>query len=346
MNKSNVLFFQLIRDFLTIYLPKQKSASSHTIKSYKNVLNLLIDYTMNTLSCPITEIKFETMTRGHVEGFLEWMENHRKCSVSTRNQRLASLRSFYSYAANRDITLVAYLQELQKIPTKKSQKSQELKYFSEEVLKVILGIPNQQNKREFRNLFFMILLYDTGARNQEILHLHLKDMHTTAAEPYVTLFGKGKKTRLVPLMEKTIQHYEKYLDLYHSEGKDHDFLFYTLRKGNKDAMSPDNTEKFIKRYGQLAQEINQDAPEKLHPHMFRHSRAMHLYRNGMPLPLLAEWLGHAQLETTMVYAHADTKMKQDAIEKATSALNPLKTAEVSIDWQEDEETIKKLYGLI
>ena len=80
--------------------------------------------------------------------------------------------------------------------------------------------------------------------------------------------------------------------------------------------------------------------------LFRHSRALHLYRNGMSLPLVSEWLGHSQLESTLVYAHADTKMKQEAIAKATSALNPLKTAQVSINWQDDEETIKKLYGLI
>lgn len=346
MNKPDIRFFQLIRDFLTIYLPKQKSASPHTIKSYRNVLNLLIDYTLTSLNCLITEISFEAITRKHIEEFLEWLQKHRNCSVSTRNQRLASLKSFYSYAANRDVTLVAYFQELEKIPTKKSEKNQEIKYFSEEALKSILEIPSQQNKREFRNLFFMILLYDTGARNQEILNIRLKDMHNTATEPYVILFGKGKKTRLVPLMEKTINHYEKYLHLYHPDGSNEDFLFYTLRKGEKGSMSPDNVEKFIKRYGQLAQEVNQDVPRNLHPHMFRHSRAMHLYRNGMPLPLLAEWLGHAQLETTMIYAHADTKMKQDAIEKATSALNPLNTAEFSINWQDDEEMIKKLYGLI
>jgi len=346
MTESNVLFFQLIRDFLTIYLPKQKSASAHTIKSYKIVLNLFIDYTKEALSCPITEIQFEVITRSHIEGFLEWLENHRGCSISTRNQRLASLRSFYSYAAGRDITLVSYFQEIEKIPLKQLEKSREIKHFSEEVLKVILGIPNQQNKREFRNLFFMILLYDTGARNQELLHIRLKDMNIKAKEPYVILFGKGRKTRLVPLMAKTVEHYEKYLRIYHSDSIDDDFLFYTLRKGNKGSMSPDNTEKFIKRYGQLAQETNHHVPENLHPHMFRHSRSIHLYRNGMSLPLLSEWLGHSQLESTLVYAYADTKMKQEAIAKATSALNPIKTAQVSVNWQEDEETIKKLYGLI
>lgn len=111
-------------------------------------------------------------------------------------------------------------------------------------------------------------------------------------------------------------------------------------------MSPDNTEKFIKKYGESAREKNIEVPPNLHPHMFRHSRAMHLYRCGMPLPLLSEWLGHAQLETTLIYANADIHMKQEAIEKATSKINPLKTKDNNvIDWQDDEEMIKKLYGL-
>jgi len=108
----------------------------------------------------------------------------------------------------------------------------------------------------------------------------------------------------------------------------------------KTQMSPDNVEKFIKKYGEMARVKNREIPENLHPHMFHHSRAMHLYRGGMPLPLLSEWLGHAQMETTLIYANADTKMKQEAIEKATSKLNPLITNQISIDWRKDEETIK------
>lgn len=80
-------------------------------------------------------------------------------------------------------------------------------------------------------------------------------------------------------------------------------------------MSIDNTEKFIKKYGSSARQENKDVPERVYPHMFRHSRAMHLYRSGMPLALLSEWLGHASIETTWIYAYADTRMKRIAIEK-------------------------------
>lgn len=65
----------------------------------------------------------------------------------------------------------------------------------------------------------------------------------------------------------------------------------------------------------------------------------------MPLPLLSEWLGHAQLETTMIYAYADTKMKREAIEKATSGISPLRQGQDITPWQNDDELIKRLYGL-
>ena len=86
-------------------------------------------------------------------------------------------------------------------------------------------------------------------------------------------------------------------------------------------MSQDNVSKFIKKFGVQAKGKCSDVPEHLYVHMFRHSRAMHLYRSGIPMPLLSEWLGHAQMETTIkYYANADIRMKQEAIEKATSTL--------------------------
>ena len=102
----------------------------------------------------------------------------------------------------------------------------------------------------------------------------------------------------------------------------------------------------MKKYGKKAKNTCSSVPEGLHPHMFRHSRAMHLYRGGMPLELLSEWLGHAQIETTMIYAYADTKMKRDAIAKATNHLNPLSKSESEPSWQDDEALIKRLYGLV
>jgi len=192
----------------------------------------------------------------------------------------------------------------------------------------------------------MILMYDTGARNQELLDLKLSDIHFEEKSPYVVITGKGGKTRFVPVMTKTIEHFKKYVSVFHSELISSSYLFYTERNKKRYAMSPDNTERFIRKYAVAAHGINPEVPMSLHPHMFRHSRSMHLYRSGMPLVLLSEWLGHAQITTTLIYANADTEMKREAIEKATSKLNPLLSGEtVHLEWEDDEAVIRRLYGL-
>ena len=107
-------------------------------------------------------------------------------------------------------------------------------------------------------------------------------------------------------------------------------------------MSTDAVNLFMKKYGETARRACPEVPERVHPHQLRHSRAMHLYRAGMPLVLLSEFLGHADVNTTRIYAWADTEMKRQAIQKVSKA-----TAEDSIEpiWANDEELIKRLYGL-
>lgn len=222
-----------------------------------------------------------------------------------------------------------------------------LPYFSESALKTILEQPDSRKKKGLRDLFFMILMYDTGARNQEMLDIRLRDLHFEGKSPYVVITGKGRKTRLVPVMQKTVEHFKKYAAGFHPKIFPDEFLFYTERGGKRFAMSPDNTERFIKKHGISAYSVNKEVPESLHPHLFRHSRSIHLYRSGMPMVLLSEWLGHAQISTTMhYYANADTEMKKEAIEKATSKLNPMVSDDsASLEWENDEDMIKRLYGL-
>ena len=189
-------------------------------------------------------------------------------------------------------------------------------------------------------------MYDTGGRNQEMLDLTLGDIHFDGHSPFAVVTGKGGKTRLVPVMPKTVDHYRKYMSIFHPKPVTSSHLFYTERKGSRFAMSPDNTARFIKNYGVAAHNINPEVPESLHPHTFRHSRSMHLYRSGMPMVLLAEWLGHAQLSSTLIYANADTEMKREAIDKATSKLNSLVSADTAyLEWEDDEALIRQLYGL-
>lgn len=122
----------------------------------------------------------------------------------------------------------------------------------------------------------MILLYDTGARVQEMLDMKLHDFRY-GKTPTVTLHGKGGKIRTVPLMAKTVEHLRQYLNFFHPEPQDSgQYLFYSEIHGRRKPLSDRRIRYFLNDYGVKSQDACAEVPQKVHPHLFRHSRAMHL----------------------------------------------------------------------
>ena len=186
----------------------------------------------------------------------------------------------------------------------------------------------------------------TPARIQELLDLKLKDIHLNDQTPCIYLTGKGNKTRAVPLMDKTIAHLQQYLKTFHPEG-DHNndqYLFYTRIKGLQGRMSADNVSCLLKHYAQSAHEQCSEVPLRMHVHLFRHTRAMHLYQAGIPLSYIKDFLGHVSVNTTDIYASTDTSMMKAALEKIDSGQGQQTSRAVPI-WQNNEEMILKLCGL-
>jgi len=215
---------------------------------------------------------------------------------------------------------------------------------SEETVKAILNTPDLKTRIGLRNAFYMTLMYDSAARNSEILSLKVKDI-VDGKNPYMIVNGKGRKRRIIPLMQKTIEMFAQYLRLSYIDNiAPDDYLFYTKRNGVLFSMSSDNASAFISRYADQVRQSIPDVPKRVHPHMFRRSRAMHLYRSGMPLALLTEFLGHENPETTLIYASADTEMKRKAIEAASANLI-LGDESAAPVWDDDDEMIRRLYGL-
>lgn len=343
---ADTTLFALVRDFLKIYLPRQRNASPHTVKAYRSSLEQLFDFVKAEKNIALAQITFEVLGDGMIPAFLDWLEDTQGCSTSTRNHRLKCIRAFYNYAATMDSTAVIFQMEMRKIPFKKSSVPEVVDYMSENAVRAILEQPDTKTKRGLRNQFLMILMYDTAARIQEILNLMVCDIRL-GTTPTAVLRGKGGKVRTVPLMEKTVQHFNSYLALFHPGADPFSRvpLFYVARKGKVSPMSDDNIRKFMKEYGTAARHVCTEVPENIHPHLWRHSRAMHLYQHGMDLTLVSQWLGHAHLETTLIYAHADTEQKRKAIEKATSLENLL-NAEPPLPLDvNDDDVLKRLYGL-
>lgn len=222
------------------------------------------------------KITFDRLDHVLIGEFLDWLQTERKCSISTRNHRLAALKSFFKYAAQEDASLMLAYMELSKVPVKKAHGAA-ITYMSEKALSNLLQQPDENTRRGIRDRFLMIFLYDTGARIQEILDLRLKDLHLSDSVPCVYLTGKGQKTRAVPLLKKTIQHLNLYMKHFHPENmhNNDDLLFYTVIKGKTGKMSPDNVASFLNRYGASARLVCPEVPERIHPHLFRHTRAIY-----------------------------------------------------------------------
>ena len=344
MQKSENRLLTMIHDFFLIYLPSQRKSSPHTVKAYQTAVEQLMDYAAGQQECRITAVTFDMLDKKLVSGFLDDLEQQ-GCSVSTRNHKLKSIRALFAYAAMMDISLARYYKELEKIPWKKEMEPAGIEFLSEAEMKVLLAQPDTTTKKGIRDLLLMIMLYDTGARIQELLNLKICDIQFSKS-PTVKVFGKGGKYRFIPIMPKTVEHIRKYMKLYHPGEGDYanSFLFYTDRKCIRAPMSDDNVRKTLRQYADSARASCPSMPANLHPHHFRHSRAMHLYQHGMDLALVSQWLGHANLETTLIYAHADTEMKRKAIEKASAGICEIDAGKIDPDTL-DDDTLKRLYGL-
>jgi len=347
---ADTILFKLIRDYLMLYLPKMRECSDHTIRSYRKAINSLLEFVKTEKKVGLADITLFMLNAETIVRYLESLEEGGN-SESTRGLRLACIKAFFAYAADVEPAAVVNFNEISKIKVKAGDKRQIVDYLSEPAVKVLLEQPDPTTLKGLRDRFFLLLMYDTAARLQEIRGLRLCDI-AWGKTTNVILCGKGDKIRNIPLMLPTVEHLKNYLGVFHPDcivGKEsysESPLFYVEQNNRRNPISDSGARKLVREYGKAARTDCPEIPKIVHPHLLRHSRAMHLYQHGMDITLVQQWLGHAQLETTYVYAYADTEHKRKAIEKSTAANNPLRskksTARYSVS---DEDTLKRLYGL-
>lgn len=339
-------FYRMTQSFFLVYLPKHRNSSEHTIRAYQKSIDLLVEFVAKYRNVDLWDVDFSLIDSTILAAFLDSLEQNGNSSA-TRNQRLKGIRAFYSYAAMMRPVLMNYRSEIYKIPLKKARTEQKIDYLSEDATKALLEIPDANTKKGLRDCFLLVFLYDSAARVQEVVDVRLKDIHN-GKTPVVILHGKGDKVRTVPLMEKTMKLFEQYCRVFHpNEGAYSDRpLFYTKRSGTESSINESTIRKMLGKYGEAVKRNFHEIEGSIHPHLLRHSRAMHLYQHGMDLTLISQWLGHVNLETTLIYAYADTEHKREAIAKATQSGSPL-TGKLNADRYTvtDEDTLKRLYGL-
>ena len=319
MNKD---FSYYLSKYLKEYLILERNMSKNTIRSYKKTFELLIDYLVNKKEYKIIQINFETVTRNIVTEFLNYLEEEKKNTIRTRNQRLACIKSFYEYCTLEEIENIKNIKEILSIKSKKYTKKV-IDYLTEEELKNLLESIDTTTKIGRRDLVLLSLLYDTAARASEIINLKLEDIHLE--EKYVILDGKGSKQRVVSLMEKTTNLLKQYLE----ENQLKIYLFENKNHQMNNGFIADVLEKYTLNIS-----------KNITPHTIRHTRAIHLLSAGVPLIMIRDLLGHESVITTEEYAKVLEKDKFEAIEKVSPQID--KPYE---DWNNDLDLLNQLINL-
>jgi integrase/recombinase XerD len=206
-------FSKNLADFLTHYLPGERGASKNTIASYKDAFILFLTFLKERENIPAERLTLSQITKEAVVKFLDWLEEERGCCAATRNVRLAALHSFFQYLQYQNPENLMEWQRIMSIPVKRTEKST-INYISVEGIRLILEGPNQSTKSGRRNLALLSLMYDSGARVQEIIDL-TPSMVRIDLPCTVKLIGKGNKARIVPLLEQQV----KFLKIYMTEQK-------------------------------------------------------------------------------------------------------------------------------
>jgi site-specific recombinase XerD len=333
-------FFRLVRTWLTIHLPRARRLSPHTIRSYKTALNALLDYLREAQQLELTGITFDAINRSTITGFTTWLLDVKHMSASSANQRLAAIKSFLSYCVGEDPALVAIWLDVKHVrPVRAVVRAPD--GLTMPAVDALIRAPGQDTSRGLRDTTIILLIFDAAARIQEVLDLTPADIDTTPGAGRVTLTGKGRKTRTVPIMDKTGRHLDQYLSEFHpgtpAPGA---FFFYTIRAGQHHQMSQDNIAYLLNKHATAARAQCPELPERIHAHQLRHARAMQMLRAGVPLPHIKEFLGHANIATTSIYASADNQMVREAIQKAAST-----TPDLAPLWKGSDDLILQLAGL-
>lgn len=334
----------LMGEFMRAYLPGVRNRDEDTVDSYRYSINLFISYLESEKNVTVLTMQASDFNQKNITGFMTWLKSDRKNVATTVNHRLSDLRGFCKYLYKKKALSLDEYEAVREINDIDDDRIIEFTWLSVDDVHLILKSV-KDNRDATRDYFLLSLLYESGARINEVLSLRLLDIKSTSnGEADVHFYGKGKKHRITPLSREIWSQFGSYCEKYHPNKVPEDMLFYSIRNGKRSKMSSDNVSRIL---SQCEEKVRADNPGliHLHSHLFRRTRAMHLYQAGVPLPTISEWLGHSNIETTRFYAKITEEMKREALHKLSDSDNSVFKDDVVFKYANDEDTIKRLCGL-
>lgn len=329
----------LIQSFFVDHLVVEKGLRQASVRSYRDAMCLLLRFAAADRGCPITRLDVADLTLERVLGFLRHLEEDRLNGIHTRNQRLAAVHTFFAYVASRLPELLAVCERIAAIPIKRSTLPETRFLERDEIAALFAKLP-ADGRQALRDRALLLLLYNSGARAQEIADLRVEHLDLDSS-PRVRLHGKGDKWRTCPLWEDTARTVAALIAQTGCGDKPQAPVFASSRG---EALTRFGIYRIVRRHAAKLEKGKTVPARRITPHVFRHTTAVHLLESGVEMNVIRGWLGHASLETTNRYAEITARLKAEALRvceppgrHGAFARNPI--------WRDDAALLKWLASL-
>lgn len=297
-----------VESYFSEYLPRQRGASAHTVRAYRDALTLMLKFLAARRRCGMAALQLTDLDAEAVMGFLDHIETERANSPATRNCRRAAIRSFFNHLLRNDLTHSQQYIRVLAIPAKKARQ-RPATYLEPEDARLIIEMPDKRTPDGWRDYTLLLFLYNCGARVGEAIGLRWEDLQLTAPRQ-ARLHGKGKKERLLPIWPETANALHKLRGMTSNaqaqsvfinrlgQPLTRDGIAYVLRKHTVAAAATKPTLKH----------------KRITPHVLRHSCAVALLQAGTDVTVIRDYLGHSSVATTGRYVIINLQMKREAMQ--------------------------------
>jgi integrase/recombinase XerD len=307
-----------LQRFFTDRLVGQLGASPHTVASYRDTFRLLLKFATMICRRPASALNVEDLDVKLVGSFLKHLEQERRNSVRSRNNRLSAIHAFFAQVCLNDPALAEHCQRVLAIPFKRFERGP-VEFLTSEETEALLNAPDLTTWLGRRDQVLLQLAVQTGLRNSELTQMRRQHVQLGTGA-HVRCLGKGRKARCTPLRSDVAAHLSAWLA---EQSPDPTTPVFPTASGKP--MSSDALQRLVTRHIKTAAKTCPSLERKrVTPHTLRHTTAMNLLRRGVDITVIALWLGHESIETTQMYLHADMSIKEKALAHANKSNSPAK----------------------
>jgi len=293
-------------------LSLERRASANTCDSYAYAFKLLLNYAGKRFKVAPSRLQFEQIDASLVVGFLNDLESKRSNATSSRNVRLAAIRSFMRFMEYRLPSALEQIQRVFAIPMKKSD-TRLVRHLNTEEIQALLDAPKPVDWSGIRDRAMLHLCFAAGLRVSELTSLRLEDL---SLQPHASILvhGKGRRERCLPLWKQTVAALRAWLAVRGTVAASE--LFVNQRREPLTRAGFEYIlEKHVKRAAKRCPSL---ATKRISPHVLRHSCALTVLEATKDLRKVSLWLGHANMQTTEMYTRVDPTIKLEALEAVTA----------------------------